>query len=290
MKQILIVGLGLIGGSYAKAINKLGGYRIDAYDMDSHILEQAKQSGVIQNGFSEVDQQFSRYDLVIIALHPSATIDFMKKHCYQFANSNTVVCDMAGLQGVVISELQPYLKEMNIAYISLHPMAGRERSGYEMAIATLFKEKSCLYTNVTAKEEELHFICDLHRSLGFRHIQSVDAVKHDEMIAYTSQLPHVVSVAFMNSCQARDVEGFTGGSFEDMTRVADINSTLWSELFSENKEALLQEIQQFKTALIQIEEAIKSDKQNELVALMKQSSAAKQSIKAQLLKEVWENA
>lgn len=283
MKRVLIVGLGLIGGSYAKALAQSGLYRIDAFDQDAAVLKLAQCDGVIERGIKEHDAIEDVYDIVLLSLYPEGITTFMLQYSQRFASA--IVCDVAGLQGVIIQKLSLLLNNKQIAYVSLHPMAGRERFGYEMAQRTLFRNKSCLYTNVTASEHELAQIKKLHQQIGFACMKEVQAEEHDRLIAFTSQLPHVIATAFMNTWENCQIEGFTGGSFEDLTRVADINADLWQSLFLENKEALLVEIELFQKQMSWFEEALRKQDGERLHQLMRHSSAAKNEVRNQLLKE-----
>lgn len=283
MRRVLIIGLGLIGGSYAKALSQTGLYRVDAFDRNEKVLLQAEQDGVIARGISKPEQIEDVYDIVVLSLYPEGSVAFM----FQYANRvrSAIVCDVAGLQGVFVNRLADFLKQEKIAYVSLHPMAGRERSGYEMAVATLFVDRSCLYTNITASSTNLKQIKQMHAEIGFAVMQQVEPEAHDRLIAYTSQLPHVIAAAFMNGWQSRPIKGFTGGSFEDLTRVADMNTDLWQSLFLENKEALLIEIEVFEKQIGAFKAALEQTNKETLYTLMHDSSTAKQAVRNQLLKE-----
>lgn len=283
MKRVLIVGLGLIGGSYAKALAQSGLYRIDAFDQNTTVLKLAQSDGVIERGISAPGVIEDVYDIVLLCLYPEAITLFMLQYNHRFASA--IICDVAGLQGVIIQKLAFLLNDKRISYVSLHPMAGRERFGYEMSLATLFRNKSCLYTNVTASESELVQIKTLHQQIGFVYMKEVQAEEHDRLIAFTSQLPHVIATAFMNTWGNRQVEGFTGGSFEDLTRVADINADLWQSLFLENKEALLIEIELFQKQMNSFKETLRKTDGEKLYQLMRDSSVAKNEVRNQLLKE-----
>lgn len=285
MKKVLIIGLGLIGGSYALALTKSGQFCVDGVDTDEQTRNEALALSAVCNVYANVEDAVDTYDIVLIALNPDKIITLIEQHGAYFSKKENVVCDIAGLQGVIIESLMPLLVQWGIPYVSLHPMAGREKAGFAMAQATLFQNKSCLYTNVTASRMQLEAVLAMNRKIGFQTIKEVNPVEHDELIAYTSQLPHVVSVAFMNAWEKRQIEGYTGGSFEDMTRVSDINGELWSGLFLENKEALLLEISQFKKQLEAFEHALQTNDKNQLLLMMDNSSQSKQRVKNQLLKE-----
>lgn len=285
MQRILIIGLGVIGGSFAKAFAQKGIYEVDAVECDQKTREEAKKQGLIRHGYSDIKEVEGTYAVTIVALNPTQTISLIQSASFFLSQQQSIVCDIAGLQGIMVEALAPVCAKWKIPYMSLHPMAGREKAGFEMAVETLFQGKSCLYTNVSANENQQAVIHKLLETVGFLHVKEVDPCLHDELIAYTSQLPHVVSVAFMNTWKKREIEGYTGGSFEDMTRVSDINAVLWNELFFENKAALVKELHTFKMEIARFESALLANDQSTLLQMMEQSSESKQSVKNQLLKE-----
>lgn len=247
-----IVGLGLIGGSLAKSIKKNTAHTVYGLDKDAEVMKKAALIGAIDGELTDV----GALDMLIVALYPSATVEFVKSNAAAF-KKDCIVMDADGVKGVVCEALFPLAREYGFTFIGGHPMAGLEFSGFDYSKDALFKNASMIIvpdTNVTM--DKLETVKSLFLSLGFSRIQPSTPVEHDKMIALTSQLAHILSSAYVKSPSALNHKGFSAGSFQDMTRVARLNEDMWTELFFDNKSNLLVEIdgliehlKEYKTAL-----------------------------------------
>lgn len=236
--KIGIVGLGLIGGSIAKAVKKNTNHTVLGADRDEESLKKAFLVGAIDGRLEDL----GGLDVLIVALYPSAAVRYVKENADKIPR-HCIVTDTSGVKRVVCEELFPVAREKGFTFIGGHPMAGVEFSGFDHSREALFKNASMIFVpdkNVTAGE--LEKMKDLFTAIGFTHIQISSPEEHDKMIALTSQLAHVLSGAYVKSPSALSHKGFSAGSFRDMTRVAKLNEDLWTELFFDNKENLLTEI------------------------------------------------
>jgi prephenate dehydrogenase len=240
IKTVGVVGLGLIGGSLAKAIHAYTDCTLLGYNRSRGTLEKALEDGTLSGELTP--EKLKECDLVIVALYPQATVDFVTKHLGDFRPGGLVM-DCGGVKGPVCTPLEPIMKDANFTFIGAHPMAGIERSGYDNAFPELFQGASLILTPYEGTDQTyIDAIWSLAQRLGFGHLQLSTPEKHDHIIAYTSQLAHVVSCAYVGSPSAPDFQGYSAGSFRDMTRVARLNEDMWTELFLENREALIREI------------------------------------------------
>ena len=235
-----IVGLGLIGGSLAKALHAYTDRTVLGYDADGAVLTRALEEEVLSGVLTP--ERLAECDLVIVALYPAAAVEYVTCHRDQFRKGGLVM-DCCGVKGVVCTPLEPVAREGGFTFVGGHPMAGIERSGYAHAFPELFRGASLILTPYEGTEERhIQAIWELAKALGFGRLTRSTPEEHDRIIAYTSQLAHVVSCAYVGSPSAPDFQGFSAGSFKDMTRVARLNEDMWTELFLENKEALVREI------------------------------------------------
>lgn len=229
---MLIVGLGLIGGSLAKALSKK--FKVHGFDKDNSVLQSALIQGVIE----KTAENFNSYDFVIIALPPKATAEVLNGGHFK---DNATVCDVCGVKGYISENLR---KDINYNYIGTHPMAGKEKGGFDNSSADLFSGASIIFTvekNTNAKSLELAE--NVFMQAGFSRAVKCSPKKHDEIIAYTSQLAHIVSNSYVKSKLFDSFDGFTGGSFQDMTRIAEMDAKLWGELFMANRKNLKNELE-----------------------------------------------
>lgn len=266
MTTIAIVGLGVVGGSFAQAIKqkKLEEFEVLAIDKDEQTLKKALEEGTILEGETENKTILQRADIVITALYPRAMKDFVKTHEDEF-KEGAIVTDTTGVKGALIDNMKEYIPKQ-VDFIFGHPMAGRESSGYEYASGTIFEGSNYLLTPIHSnKKENIDRLVHFFKQLGFKRVTIVSPEKHDEMIAFTSQLCHAIAVSLINSDDSeRDTVSFIGDSYRDLTRIAKINETLWPELFIENKEALLEAMGQFETQFARIKEAVVNDQYEDL--------------------------
>ena len=242
--KILIIGLGVIGGSYAKALTDKG-YRISCITKEEADIKYALEHGMISFGTTEIDEDLIREsELIIFAIYPTTFIDWVAKYQHLFTKG-CVITDVTGVKSSVVYKVQDMLRE-DVEFIAAHPMAGRERSGVEYADPSVFAGANYIVTPTDKNTREAIRICRrLGEELGFARISELTPEAHDEMIAFLSQLTHCIAVVLMNCNDSEGLEKYTGDSFRDLTRIAKINDRMWSELFLMNKDALLCEMDRF---------------------------------------------
>ena len=243
--NITIVGLGVIGGSFAMAFKEAGFEDVYAVDLNKESIEKAKNMGIIKDGSDNAKQFLEIADLVIICIYPRIIKDFMMENRNNFKDG-AIVTDVAGIKVTLIKQLDDIIPD-NIDFIFGHPMAGRENKGIDHATAECYKGASYLLIDTERNDDDNVLLLQaIIYKLGFKRIIRISSGFHDQIIAFTSHLPHVMAVSLINSdVEARNTEIYMGGSYRDATRVADINEDLWTELFLGNKENLLEVIDDF---------------------------------------------
>lgn len=243
--NITIVGLGVIGGSFAMAFKEAGFEDVYAVDLNKESIEKAKNMGIIKDGSDNAKQFLEIADLVIICIYPRIIKDFMMENRNNFKDG-AIVTDVAGIKGTLIKQLDDIIPD-NIDFIFGHPMAGRENKGIDHATAECYKGANYLLIDTERNDDDNVLLLQaIIYKLGFKRIIRISSGFHDQIIAFTSHLPHVMAVSLINSdVEARNTEIYMGGSYRDATRVADINEDLWTELFLGNKENLLEVIDDF---------------------------------------------
>jgi prephenate dehydrogenase len=256
--NITIVGLGLIGGSLAKALKELNPKKIYGIDCDERAIKNAVNLGIIDEGYINGDVALPESDLVIIALYPKECIKFVRENRNNF-KTGAILTDTCGVKQVIIEEMNSLLPS-EIEFVGGHPMAGKESKGLAYASKDLFIGSNYIITPHNKNiEESLRLIEKMAYAIGCKNVIRVEGEEHDRIISFTSHLPHVIAVSLMNSDMLKDFLGlFVGGSFKDATRVAEINSKLWLELFTINSEKIIEEIEKFEGKLIDVKEAIKN--------------------------------
>ena len=234
-----IVGLGLIGGSLAKAYHEAG-ERVLAHDIDRDVLSFAVISGAVDEALT--DETMAECDVILLAVRPAAAVEWLKNHAAKI-DKHTVVIDCCGTKRKVCAACFPIAEQYGITYLGGHPMAGTQFSGFKYAKANLFVGAPMVLVPPRFDDIELlSHVKDLLSPAGFGSYSVTTAEQHDEMIAFTSQLAHVASNAYIKSPTARQHDGFSAGSYKDLTRVAWLNPDMWAELFLENRENLLFEL------------------------------------------------
>ncbi|MDU2112542.1 MAG: prephenate dehydrogenase [Clostridiales bacterium] len=243
--NITIVGLGVIGGSFAMAFKEAGFEDVYAVDLNKESIEKAKNMGIIKDGSDNAKQFLEIADLVIICIYPRIIKDFMMENRNNFKDG-AIVTDVAGIKCTLIKQLDDIIPD-NIDFIFGHPMAGRENKGIDHATAECYKGANYLLIDTERNDDDNVLLLQaIIYKLGFKRIIRISSGFHDQIIAFTSHLPHVMAVSLINSdVEARNTEIYMGGSYRDATRVADINEDLWTELFLGNKENLLEVIDDF---------------------------------------------
>ena len=276
--KILIVGLGVIGGSYAMAL-KAAGYE-DIYGIDTNLetLRKAESLGIIKEGYVDGKEIIKEADLIIISLYPRLVKDFIENNKMNFKNG-AIVTDATGIKGHFIEDILNILPE-GIDFIFGHPMAGREKRGINYASKEVFKGANYLITVTDRnKEKNIKLLEDIIHAMGFKKIRRIDPIYHDKMIAFTSQLPHAIAVALINSDEEdRDTGSFIGDSYRDLTRIANINEELWSELFFGNKENLVESIDNFLIELNNIRNSLVNEDEETLRNLFIKSSKRREKL------------
>lgn len=272
--KIAIIGLGLIGGSIARRLRGFHNCTIAAYNRTQEILTFAKQDGVIDEGFQNPGDAMDGADLIILCLYPQLNVDMVRDNLSRI-KSGAVITDVSGVKGFMVDELSKILPD-NVDFIGAHPMAGREVGGYQSSTDTLFNKASFLITPTKQnKPENIALIRELAEYIGCGHIVTTTPEEHDDVIAYTSQLMHVVAVALCDSPMIERSKYFSAGSLRDCTRVAVINAEMWSELFTENKDALVNRISEMQQSLEKIKNAVAAGDRNELENIMKHATSQK---------------
>ncbi len=242
--HILLVGLGLIGGSYAKALKKKG-FSVSAIDKDPHAIDYALKEGIIDKGYTEPQNEtFDDADLLIFALYPQVFLDFIRDNQHKF-KKNAILTDVTGVKSPIVGEVQAMLRE-DLEFIAAHPMAGREVYGVENSDDTIFHNANYIVVPTEKNKAETIDLCKLLGAvLGFSRITLLTPEEHDDMIAFVSQLTHIIAISLMTCNDNTHLVDYTGDSFRDLTRIARINDKMWSELFDLNKEALLKQMDIF---------------------------------------------
>lgn len=236
--RILIVGLGLIGGSYAKALKKLG-FHVSAIDIRKEAIDYALKNHIISDGYTEVDSEIvGSADAVIFGLYPKVFKEWIEQY-QQFFKKGAMITDVTGVKSCVVYDIQNMLRD-DVEFIASHPMAGREVYGVENADDAIFRGANFIIVPTERNTPNaIRWIGGLGRILGFSRISVLSPEEHDEMIGYLSQLTHCIAVSLMTCSDNEHLVDYTGDSFRDLTRIANINENMWSELFLLNKEPLL---------------------------------------------------
>ncbi len=270
-QKICVVGLGLIGGSYAMALSKKG-YEVTAITREQSSIDYAVEKGIIKKGSTEVDPEIiGQADIVIFALYPHVFVEWIRENQQHF-KSGSVITDVTGVKGSIVYEIQDMLRE-DVEFIAAHPMAGKEVYGVENSDDRIFSDANYIVVPTDKNTAERIELCQsLGEELGFRDISVLAPDKHDEMIAFLSQLTHCIAVSLMCASDNPCLVHYTGDSFRDLTRIAKINDAMWSELFLENKDALLREMDRFRLSFDKLYNTIKTDDRDEMRAMMRIST------------------
>lgn len=242
--RFLIVGLGLLGGSYAKALKKQG-FSVEAVTRSQSTIDYALEQGIIDGGAAFPDPEIiGRADFVVLAMYPQTLLDWVKAH-QRYFKPGALITDVTGVKTCVVEPVQQMLRP-DVEFIAAHPMAGRETLGVRNADDSIFRGANYIVTPTDKNTPQAIEACEeLGRVLGFARVSRLTPQKHDEMIGFVSQLTHAIAVALMTCNDIEGLEKYTGDSFRDLTRIAKINDEMWSELFLANREALLEQMDQF---------------------------------------------
>ncbi len=269
--NILIVGLGLMGGSYAKALSKKG-YKITAISDKKEPIEYGLKNSIIEKGFDYPDEKaIAEADIIIFALYPKIFIKWIEEK-HHLISDGTVITDISGVKESVIYKVQEILGD-RVHFISSHPMAGRERSGVEYSDEGVFNGANYIVVPTEKNtDEEISLCSSLGKELGFERISVLTPKDHDNMIAFLSQLTHCIAVSLMTCNDNKKLKEYTGDSFRDLTRIAKINEEMWSELFVMNKKELIYHMDNFINEFSYMKDMIEKENTDELKRMMRLST------------------
>ena len=270
-----IVGIGLIGGSLAKAY-KLGGHSIYGFDADESILSFAQVSGAVTGVLD--DNSIALCDVIFLAVNPNDAAVYLENNASKI-KKNTMVIDCCGVKRYICSRCFPLARQYGFIFVGGHPMAGSHKGGFKNSRDNLFKGASIILVPPVYDDPVLFGrIEEILKPAGFSHLTVSTAEKHDEMIAFSSQMAHVVSNAFIKSPTAREHKGFSAGSYKDLTRVAQLNADMWAELCMENGDFLTQELDCFINEVTRYKEALEEKNKNKLKDLLEEGSRLKKEL------------
>lgn len=272
--NFLIVGLGLMGGSYAYALSKRG-YHVNAIEINQLSIDYALEHHYIEKGATFDVDLIQQADVILFGLYPNTMIDWIISY-QKFFQSGCLISDVSGVKCNVVDRIQALLRP-DVEFIGSHPMAGKEVSGVKYANDEMFQQANFIITPTDKNSEAaISFLKDFATTLEFANISVLSVEKHDEMIGYVSQLTHAIAISLMNANGDPGLVKYTGDSFRDLTRIAKINENLWTELFFLNKKNLIREIDDFEAALNTLKETLIEEDEEKLKELMIQSTIRRQ--------------
>lgn len=270
MKTIGVVGLGVMGGSFAARLKELG-FEVIGFDLSQDAIEYAVDHSMIDRGTTDPKQELLACDIIIICLYPAIIAKWVQEN-QQYIHPDALILEIAGVKEGITSQIRDILRK-DVRLISVHPMCGRESKGIAYSSPDIFsKANFIIVPDPSNSEEDLKGVEFLARILGCRRVNRLSAREHDEMIAFLSQLTHIIAVSLMNAHENEHLVEYTGDSFRDLTRIARINEDMWSELFLENKELLLQEIDAFEASLASFRQALDEENAPAMKEMMKIST------------------
>ncbi len=275
-KNVLIVGLGLLGGSYAMGLKRKG-FCVNAITLDRNDIDYAIENDIIDYGTTEIDEKLiGDAELVIFAVYPNVFIKWIKENGHLF-KKGTIITDVTGVKGKIVDEIQNMLPD-GVEFIAAHPMAGREVGGVQNSDDSIFKGANYIVVPTEKNSQGAIEICsDLGNILGFADISVLTPQKHDEMIAFLSQLTHCIAVSLMCSNDDPDLVRYTGDSFRDLTRIAKINDEMWSELFLENRSVLLKEMETYRESFNKLYDYINNGDVDGMREMMRLSTSRRKN-------------
>ena len=272
---ITVVGLGLIGGSLCKAIKKHTNHTVYGVDTNRETIEMA----LSQHAIDAETADLGLADITIVSLYPITTMDFIKENADKF-KKGSIVIDTCGIKKAIVDSATPVLADNDVTFIGVHPMAGREFSGFEYSLDNLFDEASFIITpSENVSQTKINLIEDFAYAIHFKKVVIATPEEHDQIIAFTSQLAHVVSNAYIKSPTHQKQLGFSAGSFQDLTRVAKLNEDMWTPLFMLNKEPLCFEIDYIIARLTEYRDAMMNGDNERLKQLLRDGRILKEQTK-----------
>ncbi|MBQ7411858.1 MAG: prephenate dehydrogenase [Clostridia bacterium] len=269
--KFLIVGLGLIGGSYAQALTDLG-YEVGAITRSQSSIDYAKENGLIAHGSTEISGDYvGKFDVIIFALYPKVLVEWIEENQSLF-KSGALITDVTGVKGPIVYKIQDMLRD-DVEFVGAHPMAGKEVYGVQNADKSIFKNANYIVTP-TAKntEKAIEATKQIGRLLGFKTVSELSPEEHDEMIGFLSQLTHCIAVSLMDCKESEKLVDYTGDSFRDLTRIAKINDSMWSELFLLNKKELLSQMDLFMSKFTELRNALEAEDTDKMREMMRIST------------------
>ncbi|MBR5244871.1 MAG: prephenate dehydrogenase/arogenate dehydrogenase family protein [Clostridia bacterium] len=275
--RFLIVGLGLLGGSYAKALKKQG-FLVEAVTRSQSTIDYALEQGIIDGGAAFPDPEIiGRADFVVLAMYPQTLLDWVKAH-QRYFKPGALITDVTGVKTCVVEPVQQMLRP-DVEFIAAHPMAGRETLGVRNADDSIFRGANYIVTPTEKNTTQAIEACEeLGRVLGFARVSRLTPDKHDEMIGFVSQLTHAIAVALMTCNDIEGLEKYTGDSFRDLTRIAKINDEMWSELFLANREALLEQMDQFAAQFALMRQQLAEGDREGMREVMRRSTVRRKAL------------
>ena len=271
-KKILIVGLGLLGGSYARVLKRFG-FHISAITLEQSSIDYAIRENIIDEGTTEPDERIiAQADLIVFALYPHVFVEWIEQNQHLF-KSGALITDVTGVKRSIVYQIQDMLRS-DVEFIAAHPMAGREVSGVENSTDRMFIGANYIVTPTEKNTPEAIETCiELGRLLGFSNVTTLSPEEHDEMIGFLSQLTHCIAITLMTCNDKENMEKFTGDSFRDLTRIARINDLMWSELFVANKDVLLEQMNLFIDKFKDLKSMLENEDVDGMRAMMRHSTA-----------------
>ena len=273
--NIAVVGMGIIGGSFCKAFKKYTDHYVIGINRSPLPLEKAYNCGAIDKIGTPDD--LGDADLVILGVYPGAAVQFIENNGDKI-KKGAIVTDTAGIKTDICKDLTHLSHKYGFTFVGVHPMAGKEKNGFDVSDADLYRGASCIVIPCDAKEEDVKLVSDFNLSLGFGGIKISTPEEHDRMISFTSQLPHILACAYVLSPNCMNHKGFSAGSYRDVSRVANINAELWSELFLDNKKPLLKELDTLISNIQSMEDAISNNDKEKLMALLSKGHEIKEAL------------
>ncbi len=274
-KKILIVGLGLIGGSYAATLSQ-SGFEVGAVDPDRDSIDYAEEQGYIRHGRTQPEPEYvGGFDIIVLALYPGVLLEWVEQNAASF-KKGAFVTDVTGVKGSIVPRVQAMMPPGS-EFVGAHPMAGREVSGVRGARPGLFRGANYIVTPTPANTEAGIALCEeLGRALGVGAISRLSPAEHDEMIGFLSQLTHCIAVTLMSCKESRHLVDYTGDSFRDLTRIAKINENMWSELFLMNRDELLSQMDLFLEHFTLLRNALERGDAETMKSMMRLSTERRQ--------------
>lgn len=269
--KILIVGLGLIGGSYAKRLSEKG-YYVGAITRSQDTIEYALKNGFIKSGDTDIKEEYiNQFDLIVFALYPKVLLKWLEEN-QKYLKSNAILTDVTGVKQAIVYKIEGMLRD-DLEFIGSHPMAGREVYGIKNADPNIFNDANYIITPTkNSSKKAIDLAYDLASTLEFKNINSLSVEEHDEMIAFLSQLTHCIAVSLMCCKSSKHLVDYTGDSFRDLTRIAKINEDMWTELFLLNKKELVSQMELFLKSFNELKDAIEKEDQEKIKEMMRTST------------------